>query len=974
MFNLLLSSPQPRFVPGQLLTAAQLNAIWTYLEPQDRATRVALIGAGIFYGLELRPGNSPNEIIVTNGAGVSSEGHLFFIECGLHGAEEYQTFYFNAVKSIPLTNLNQHITDANDANPAAEILEWRTTPSNNNLPSNIKLNEYCFILYYEGVTEGDTSCFASFNASGSTFKYELKLLALKSADIDKIWLTGTLDDGGGGNSAAPQFPYVKRLPVWNLIKDKKPIPGNSEAMENVTWDELCTAYANLCRDALYTGSVSNDGSVTQSMRAVLGSAIADNLKSLINLFDGDKKLQLQYLHDYLKDLVAAYEEWTLNKPEEAKALWCPNSKEFPAFIVLGGLPSADGASNAGCRRMPRYYPGVSDNSSDPLADPLLNRLGFMAAIANLEFFSLSSPNAIVKVTGSRRKCPPLSEQAIPYYYKNNAGLRLLWNPAMTAAGRTQAIPSYFPHPSPTIKPFDQPLYYDLEQFDFYRVEGHIGKSLTEGFTAICNLRNELNLPFDIVLVRVGPTVDYNNLTDDPKVEDAITDMNFTQFAKNNPGMEHMGGVPRGGTLVLIYKEDEFKTGEIKEVRNPNGAILYFALTRPDLPRTIVADFCLPYSCFKGPNIEYVIKETSDAGELSADFDKVSHDFVAEQDDKENLQPMAIVRLENRSINAEEYEWKIEKLQGDGTVQTAPSSNAPLILKENLVEIQKVKVTLTAKRSGTFAATESVSKEINLCPSDLSFFIEFPSGSKSLREEVTVQLDAEKPVQLNLQFSLPGGGRFLFLDSKNSFNTLATLSDETEKTVHLNLPPNIKPDTYTVRLATSCTGLERQVRITVAEPQRPDDGEVIVVRSTGGRREEFLANVEAISDSTLRATSAYKRTVAFLTLPHHTVEDALKEFESTARLLFNSMGKPGGATDAQYTALMHNATWGLLDKAVALSPAAMPAPLQTALESLVPALQNANVDVNALRKDWKSKDLKTDDNAKTIKAIETILKT
>jgi hypothetical protein len=963
MLNLLLMNPKPDFINGQVLKKDDLNAIINYLEPQVRATNVSLIGAGIFYGLKIEPGAAANQIIVRKGAGVSSEGILFFLENDV-------TFYFEqqyltsptAQTGFDLTVLNQH-----NNLPTVNALKWTTAESDVTLPG-VDLSKFCFLLYFENEIKGDTSCFATFNQTGNLIHHNLKLLALSEADLNSVWTT-VKNPGSSGNPIPVKFPYVNRLPVWALVKDKSPL-------QNVTWVELRNKYIELCEAALFGTGTNGDGTVTETLRAVLQSDFDATLKNLADSFDGTtNELQLQYLHDYLKDLVAAYEEWALTRPQERKELWCPNTTEFPKFVAIGKLPLADGAVAADDCRMPRYYPGIPGDLNVPQADPLLERLKFMATRANLDFFSLANnldPNHEgIKITGSRRKCPPLSEQAIPYYYKNNAGLRLLWNPAMTAAGRTQAIPSYFPHPSPTQKPFDQPLYYDLEQFDFYRVEGHVGKSLTEGFTAICNLRNELNLPFDIVLVRVGPTVDFTNIPDDPKVEEAITDMNFTQFAKNHPGMEHMGGVPRGGTLVLIYKEDEFKTGEIKEVRNPNGEV-FFILTRPDLPRTIVADFCLPYSCFKGPNIEYIIKETSDAGELVADFDKVSHDFEAEQDDKENLQPMAIVRLENRSINAEEYEWKIEKLLGDGTVQTTPSPDVPLILKENLVEIQKVKVTLTAKRSGTFAATKSVSKEINLCPSDLSFFIEFPSGSKSLREEVAVQFDAGKPVQLNLQFSLPGGGRFLFLDPKNSFNTLAIFSDETEKTVRLNLPSDIKPDTYTVRLATSCTGLERQVRITIADPQRPDDD--IIARSTGGRREEFLANVEAVSDSTLKATSAHKRTVAFLTLPHLAVEKAVTEFEGVARLLFGSIGKPGGATDEQYITLLRNATWGLLDKAVAISPAAMPAPLQTALESLVPALQKAKVDVNELRKDWKSKDLKTGDNTKTIKAIETILKT
>ena len=46
---------------------------------------------------------------------------------------------------------------------------------------------------------------------------------------------------------------------------------------------------------------------------------------------------------------------------------------------------------------------------------------------------------------------------------------------------------------------------------------------------------------------------------------------FQEFVKNSPGLEHLGGVPKGGTLVLVYTSDEDAAD-----------------------RRVVADFCLPY--------------------------------------------------------------------------------------------------------------------------------------------------------------------------------------------------------------------------------------------------------------------------------------------------------------------------------------------------------------------------------------------
>lgn len=55
---------------------------------------------------------------------------------------------------------------------------------------------------------------------------------------------------------------------------------------------------------------------------------------------------------------------------------------------------------------------------------------------------------------------------------------------------------------------------------------------------------------------------------------------FSCFAHAHPGLEHLGGVPKGGTLVLVYKEE-----------SDQGDFTNLAFRR-----RVVADFCLPYLC------------------------------------------------------------------------------------------------------------------------------------------------------------------------------------------------------------------------------------------------------------------------------------------------------------------------------------------------------------------------------------------
>src|SRR5690606_36248144 len=48
----------------------------------------------------------------------------------------------------------------------------------------------------------------------------------------------------------------------------------------------------------------------------------------------------------------------------------------------------------------------------------------------------------------------------------------------------------------------QPLKYDIEPFNFLRIEGHLGKPYKEAVTEILKNRNQFNLPFDVVALNV----------------------------------------------------------------------------------------------------------------------------------------------------------------------------------------------------------------------------------------------------------------------------------------------------------------------------------------------------------------------------------------------------------------------------------------------------------------------------------------
>jgi hypothetical protein len=68
---------RPRFLPGQLLTADDLNAIVDYVESERRRHNLALHGAGVVRGLEVTATPAtPPALVVSPGAAIDPQGRL----------------------------------------------------------------------------------------------------------------------------------------------------------------------------------------------------------------------------------------------------------------------------------------------------------------------------------------------------------------------------------------------------------------------------------------------------------------------------------------------------------------------------------------------------------------------------------------------------------------------------------------------------------------------------------------------------------------------------------------------------------------------------------------------------------------------------------------------------------------------------------------------------------------------------------
>ncbi|MCB0583584.1 MAG: hypothetical protein KDD10_30165, partial [Phaeodactylibacter sp.] len=190
----------------------------------------------------------------------------------------------------------------------------------------------------------------------------------------------------------------------------------------------------------------------------------------------------------------------------------------------------------------------------------------------------------VRITPGKNLGHPLGQQAIPFYYPLSAGpgsLHYFWDYQRTKAREYNQHLSYHAsddddsYNAPEDWHVTRPLYFSLDNADFYRIEGHVGRNIYEidGFTfgessnpdnpnipdlvedfdknivgAIRYLTQKLNLDFDVVgkFIEDGLVQNYSL---------AAGGQRTNSFKPDMLGAEHLGGVPKGGTFIIILNKE-----------------------------------------------------------------------------------------------------------------------------------------------------------------------------------------------------------------------------------------------------------------------------------------------------------------------------------------------------------------------------------------------------------------------------------
>ena len=506
----------PVFEANQVLSFGHLNQVFNYLEEQERLTRANLIGIGIVCGLELalEQDAAGTTVKISKGCGVTSQGYLIS-ECEDVSLVSYREYTPPSDPPYPPFMKNGEPYDLWEMFPAGEP---DTTPLAT--PVNF-LSDKGVLLFLELRKEGLRNCsLNNCDDRGSEITVTIRRLLIGMNDLKEIIAKANALEGGLtiGELEAAQ---LDRLNLPDIRLPRVDVPNTAPASSQ----EVLAAFHAVFHGeklALNTGSALT--AAYNTFKPLVEQRYPTNpfadFSSCYGALDNVPATTtqvrfLQYYYDLFDDLLRAYLE-LCRRGVEFLAVCCPPELLFPRHLMLGVL-FPNQVTNPAIYRHPFWGSPVL-NGGERRAQELIElfaRLVEMAARFT-EAPPLPQPppfsrrpvtdNAI-RITPSSLGNVPLAKKAIPYYYLQNGAPPLyhLWDPEKTRLNRANRNLSYRSDSwQPAAPPFvTQALSYDLEPYNFLRVEGHLGKNYQGVMNTLLTLKSRYRLPIDIVALRTG---------------------------------------------------------------------------------------------------------------------------------------------------------------------------------------------------------------------------------------------------------------------------------------------------------------------------------------------------------------------------------------------------------------------------------------------------------------------------------------
>ncbi|HLW29691.1 MAG TPA: PKD domain-containing protein [Brumimicrobium sp.] len=483
------------FENDQVLTAAQLNEFLNYFDDQDRLSRICLSGVGIVCGFKLNF-TPEQQLIISQGCGVTTDGDLLKLQVtipdsdGLKRIDIPEILYTHFAPFVDDKALYKPFFYKESGGVEEQIPLWELFPIDlvtnqapiSDLPN---LEDKVVLLYLEAYNEDADLCVGvSCDNQGILQVQNLRVLLVDQENADYIMSFDTIFDTHDILST-----------YFNLDDVVAPRVLVNES-NTASFEDLNDSYNSAIRK---DGIVDNVKSGIEEMllkldmepKAVEIIELMDSLFSVSNL--PQNTLYFQYRYDLYKDVIDTY----LEMKElflEGDCLCSPDIHSFPKHLMLGKLiPTAEDTLYKRYRHSFYKSPILCCNDSAfERFKMIVERL-----IAQMRTYIKGAiPRDEIKITPSKYNAL-LGQKAIPFYYDLQTTLLNKWSYEKTTRNQQRRNLSYHTNLLSPSAAIQTPLKYNLEPFNFLRIEGHQGYLYQEAMDKIDQIKYNNGLSFDL---------------------------------------------------------------------------------------------------------------------------------------------------------------------------------------------------------------------------------------------------------------------------------------------------------------------------------------------------------------------------------------------------------------------------------------------------------------------------------------------
>lgn len=495
-----------RFVPDQVLTHHNLNKIIDYFEDESRQTRVYTIGVGIGCGLDFEVTKNENDktvIKIQNGVGITTDGDLIVVN-----RSNYENSPYELALATPFEN-KANYSKFEDL----KLFELHSVDNADNLQDKqplddfSNLDQYYLLAYVENFSENPGLCSGTgCDDTGEQVYVNLKFLLvdktgfnqLSSAEQDSLFHEHNILD------------FYDKLPEFAALK-----PWISSNNSN----SLGSIYS-IFREAIETNNVPKQ--LFESFVKILEYfnnrlpqplfkiSKLDLFRSFQDIFQFGQSavLDIQYRYDLLNDLIETYSDIKTHLLH-LKTFCVPDISAFPKHLLLGAIQLENRESSRH-----QFYPSKLSNSDDEYLAEIVSLMSrFYHQVTQYYLHKRMRNEHDILITPSKDYAFSLGERSIPYYYATDENLVKHWNFEDHRNRRASFQLGY--HKTHLLKKdfVRNPLKYRHIGHDFYRIEGHVGKSFKEVIARLKKDKHNYNLAFDVKTISIGNPIEDLNIKD-----------------------------------------------------------------------------------------------------------------------------------------------------------------------------------------------------------------------------------------------------------------------------------------------------------------------------------------------------------------------------------------------------------------------------------------------------------------------------